>query len=75
MAFSSKPSSSALGRGARSGRFVTLLSDDRPPIKDAFAWIKLLCKGKSVKVATYVSPNMSNRFSDICLRVLDLLGD
>ena len=29
-------------RGARAGRFVTLLSDDRPPIKDAFAWIKLV---------------------------------
>ena len=51
MACLSKPLSlSALGRGVRAGRFVTLLSDDRPPIKDAFAWIKLL--GKGVEVTT-----------------------
>lgn len=63
MAFLSKPlSSSALGRGARAGRFVTLLSDDRPPIKDAFAWIKLLCKGKKCESCD-VSPNGSDTFA------------
>lgn len=30
------------GRESRGGKFVTLLSDQRPPIKDAFAWIKLV---------------------------------
>lgn len=29
-------------RGLREGRFVTLLSDQRPPIEDALAWVKLV---------------------------------
>eukprot|EP00913_Durusdinium_trenchii_P017410 g16367.t1 len=32
-------------RGLREGRFVTLLSDQRPPIEDALAWVK--CFGPS----------------------------